>query len=295
MVPGATWIIRGRALSRVDLPEPTRPTMATDCPGSTRSVRPFRTGPGLVAQVRAGVPPATRHLERQDLVDLVIRQFLAAYLVPVGQPLDLGVVDAVRLRQEPGRRRRWFRLQLRHDNDLVNGFFAYDGRILAQVATEDDTPVFTGYVAPTFEQVSGQVVTALSLELLDNSYLLDETLAQSFQYPATVGGTPYKILSKTDPTRSIVHQLLAMAGYPVPDIISASCPEITQTVLHIAGTEGDETYRDLLDGLLEGARPVGEIGRHAVGRIFHAAVFRHRYADAALLRRCSRPGHTAIE
>jgi CO dehydrogenase nickel-insertion accessory protein CooC1 len=29
----------------------------------------------LVAQVRAGVPPATRHLDRQDLVELAIRQF----------------------------------------------------------------------------------------------------------------------------------------------------------------------------------------------------------------------------
>jgi CO dehydrogenase nickel-insertion accessory protein CooC1 len=29
----------------------------------------------LVAQIRAGVPPATRHLGRQDLVDLAIRQF----------------------------------------------------------------------------------------------------------------------------------------------------------------------------------------------------------------------------
>jgi CO dehydrogenase nickel-insertion accessory protein CooC1 len=29
----------------------------------------------LVAQVRAGVPPATRHLDRQDLVDLATRQF----------------------------------------------------------------------------------------------------------------------------------------------------------------------------------------------------------------------------
>jgi CO dehydrogenase nickel-insertion accessory protein CooC1 len=29
----------------------------------------------LVAQVRAGVPPATRHLARQDLVDLAVRQF----------------------------------------------------------------------------------------------------------------------------------------------------------------------------------------------------------------------------
>jgi CO dehydrogenase nickel-insertion accessory protein CooC1 len=32
----------------------------------------------LVAQVRAGVPPATRHLERQDFVQLAIRQFREA-------------------------------------------------------------------------------------------------------------------------------------------------------------------------------------------------------------------------
>jgi len=143
-----------------------------------------------------------------------------------------------------------FRIQLKHDNDLVNSFFAYDGRILAEITDEGGVPVFTGYIAPTFEQTTGQVVTALSLEILDNSYLLDELLAESFQYPATVGGTPYKILDTSDPDHSIIHQLLEMAGYPVPDIISASCPDITQTVLHIAGTKGDETYRELIDGLL---------------------------------------------
>lgn len=143
-----------------------------------------------------------------------------------------------------------FRVQLKHDNDLVNSFFAYDGRILAQVTDEADVPVFTGYVAPTFEQTAGQVVTSLSIELLDNSYLLDETLAESFQYPATIGSAPYKILDSTDPDHSIIHQLLEMAGYPVPGILSGSCPDITETVLHIAGTKGEETYRELIDGLL---------------------------------------------
>jgi hypothetical protein len=144
-----------------------------------------------------------------------------------------------------------FRLQLKHDNDLVNGFFVYEGRIiLAQVSREDDTPEFTGYVAPTYRQTAGEVVEALDLELLDNSYLLDEKIATSFQYPSAIGGTPLKVFDKADAAHSIVHLLLDMAGYPVPDIVSASAPNVTDTVLHVAATAEDETYRDFLDDLL---------------------------------------------
>lgn len=142
-----------------------------------------------------------------------------------------------------------YSFSLKYEATINEKIYAAAGRILIQVS-DGETPEFTGSIAPALEQTKGQIVREISLEAVDNSWLLDESLDESFQYPSTVGGTPFKILDTADTDHSIVHKLLEMAGYSIPAAIAAGCPDITDTVLHISGTKGDESYRDIIDSVL---------------------------------------------
>lgn len=89
----------------------------------------------LVAQVRAGVPPATRHLESQDLVRLAIRQFREAPVRGVravlnrvrGGPTEAFLVEALErdgpptlavLGEDPAIQEQWLRGARLESNEL---------------------------------------------------------------------------------------------------------------------------------------------------------------------------------
>lgn len=126
--------------------------------------------------------------------------------------------------------------------------------------TEDGNPipVFTGAVDLSSISIqSTRILGAVSLSAYDASYLLDENIATSFEYPSSETATP------TDPFpvsaslpiftlegESIVRNLLHMAGYADADIATDS-EEVTDTVRYVThDTEDNRTYRDFLDQLL---------------------------------------------
>ncbi|MFW5777523.1 MAG: hypothetical protein ACOCZB_09590, partial [Spirochaetota bacterium] len=143
-----------------------------------------------------------------------------------------------------------YTFQLRHDRDITDGFSNATEKIWCTVDEAGGEHVFTGWIAPTDEWTIHQVVGPRSVEALDMSYLLDEPIAQSVQYPELVTDPGYAILDSSNPSGSIVHLLLDMAGYDPSTDIDPSCPQITATVQSVAAEKGSETYREILDDLL---------------------------------------------
>ncbi len=88
----------------------------------------------------------------------------------------------------------------------------------------------------------------ISCEAVDFSVGLDKRIAQSISFPAVVDGPPFYIYKRDDPEISILYRLLELAG--LSDRIAKDAPDIPQLVRHFAATKGEETYRDLIDGLL---------------------------------------------
>jgi len=137
---------------------------------------------------------------------------------------------------------------LKHSNEFISKIAASSSDILCYIA-EQGSPVFTGKVANNFGQDIHQIKGHLNVEAVDNSYVLDEKLKYSFQYPDLVGDPGYFIFNSADQNRSIIHLLLNQVGLSALSH-AEGIPDINQRILHISGTKGDETYRSLLDDLL---------------------------------------------
>jgi len=143
----------------------------------------------------------------------------------------------------------FFAFSLKYNATVFSKLLAATDKIVTTV-TDGATPVFKGYVAPTLEARAHERVDPIELEALDNSWKLDRPIQASFAYPSTVGGTALKICDPADTGNSIVHLRLQDAGYTIATDVAASCPTISQTIEHIAGTEGERNNREILDMLL---------------------------------------------
>lgn len=142
-----------------------------------------------------------------------------------------------------------FSFSLRHDQGVVDKVRSATGNIAVYAYDPtDSSALFSGIIEPSAQQSSHQVVESLRLEAVDASHLLDEKIAASFEYPATIGAAPYKVCDPSDTAHSIFHQVVLSAGY-LPIQIAATIGN-TATVQHCAAKAGDETYREFLDGLL---------------------------------------------
>jgi hypothetical protein len=142
-----------------------------------------------------------------------------------------------------------YSFRLKHDQDITDAFANATDKIWCTV-DDGATREFTGWIAPTDSFTIDQRVGPRSVEALDMSYLLDEPISASVQYPALVTDPGFKILDKADAPNSIVHQLLTLAGYDPAVYIDSGCPNITTSVDSVTAEEGAETYRDILDDLL---------------------------------------------
>lgn len=109
----------------------------------------------------------------------------------------------------------------------------FDGRM--------DPVASTGWIEP-------DRCDPISCEAVDFSVGLDRLLSQSVSYPAVVDGPPFYIYERDAQDMSILYRLLELAG--LSDRIAKDAPDIPQLVQHFAATKGEETYRDLVDGLL---------------------------------------------
>nr|WP_319775950.1 hypothetical protein [uncultured Sphaerochaeta sp.] len=123
-------------------------------------------------------------------------------------------------------------------------------------------PVFTGNVdLGNLKQSTGSIPEQISLEIEDNSYLLDNSIEQSFEYPSdaivdssgNILADP--IFAKADPANSILVKLVMMAGYSPSDIDFTGSNDVKvgdslARIRLVYDAEEKRTYRDLLDTLL---------------------------------------------
>lgn len=139
---------------------------------------------------------------------------------------------------------------VKHDTALTAKFDAASSKIYAYAQDEESNYIITGYIAPTFSQNIRVVAEDIALEILDNSYLLDETIPEDIYLPADMDDPAWPILSTSSPLTSIVGYILDSAGYNTATIFDAGCPNIATTVEQISEQKGDRTYREFLDQLL---------------------------------------------
>jgi hypothetical protein len=140
------------------------------------------------------------------------------------------------------------RFFVKHESTTTNAIFSADQRIEFKCYETTTSNEFTGVIDTGFSQGYGQIAGPIQIEAVDNSYKLDKKIKTSFQYPSTVGGTPYFIFATSSTGTSILHALLSDAGYSSGEISSTG--SILDTVQHVAETEGERTYKQYIDGLL---------------------------------------------
>lgn len=88
----------------------------------------------------------------------------------------------------------------------------------------------------------------ISLEAVDFTEALDNTISQSVTFPAEVGAAPFWIYKRGAESASILYQLLSLAG--LANRIADDAPDIPVSILHFTATEKEVNYRELIDSLL---------------------------------------------
>lgn len=140
--------------------------------------------------------------------------------------------------------------ELKYNSALQAALFSATDWIVFNLDDSSDTALFTGVIAPTFGLRKTTNVRPIRVEAVDNSYLLDEPINTSFNYPATIGGTAYQIFNADDSSNNVIWELLEDAGYTPATDIAATAPDLTTTVEYFQGTADEETYREYIDDLL---------------------------------------------
>jgi hypothetical protein len=140
-----------------------------------------------------------------------------------------------------------FSCQLRKNSTEIDNLLAAYQKIEFKV-TEGSTYIFRGVVDNNFSQSIGNIVGPVGLEAVDNSYLLNKEIADSFAFPSTVGGSSWCIFA-TSTTKSIIHALLSTVGYDSTQI--STTRTAPKKIQQVAETEGDGTYRGFINQLLK--------------------------------------------
>lgn len=105
----------------------------------------------------------------------------------------------------------------------------------------------------SFSQRNGRIPGFLTVTIEDNSYLLDEVMASSFEYPDNddLDDEGWAVFDKANLAESIVMLRLLDAGYTIDQIDLTTSDSITEKVRRVVYDADDErTYREMLDTLL---------------------------------------------
>ena len=105
----------------------------------------------------------------------------------------------------------------------------------------------------SFSQRNGRIPGFLTVTVEDNSYLLDEAMPASFEYPENddLDDDGYAVFDKANLAQSIVMLRLLDAGYTIDQIDMENSDSITEKVRRVVYDADDErTYRDFIDTLL---------------------------------------------
>jgi hypothetical protein len=104
-----------------------------------------------------------------------------------------------------------------------------------------------------FSQKNGRIPGFVTVTVEDNSYLLDEKMDTSFEYPANddLDDTGWAVFDKNNLAQSIVMLRFLDAGYTIDQIDLTASDSITEKVRRVVYDADDErTYRDFIDTLL---------------------------------------------
>ena len=105
----------------------------------------------------------------------------------------------------------------------------------------------------SFSQKNGRIPGFVTVTVEDNSYLLDEKMDTSFEYPANddLDDTGWAVFDKANLAQSIVMLRFLDAGYTIDQIDLTASDSITEKVRRVVYDADDErTYREMLDTLL---------------------------------------------
>ena len=105
----------------------------------------------------------------------------------------------------------------------------------------------------SFSQKNGRIPGFVTITVEDNSYLLDENMPNSFEYPENedLNDEGYAVFDKSNPAESIVMLRLLDAGYTVGDIDTENSDSITEKVRRVVyDSDYERTYREFIDTLL---------------------------------------------
>ena len=140
--------------------------------------------------------------------------------------------------------------RLKYNRTLQAALFTANDWIGFRLTDDSSNALFKGVIEPNFSLSRRTNVTPISVEAVDMSYLLDEPINTSFNYPANIGDTAYQIFNADNSSTNVIWELLDDAGYTPASDIYASAPDITTQVEYFQGTALDETYRSWIDDLL---------------------------------------------
>ncbi len=135
-------------------------------------------------------------------------------------------------------------VELKYDQLLVARIMSSPAneKILCKVYYPDETPLFTGYIAPSLDLRKTKQVETISLEIRDDSWKLDLPLQSDFQQPASIADPAVTV-------RSVYEAILLEAGY---DSLSIAADGIAaaETIQMVSVEAEKYTYRQLLDSIL---------------------------------------------
>lgn len=104
-----------------------------------------------------------------------------------------------------------------------------------------------------FSQKNGRLPGFITIEVVDNSYLLDQKMKTGFEYPDNddLDDLGWAVFDTSDLTNSIVAQRIIAAGYLLADIDAVNSDSITEKVRRtVYRPTDDRTYRDYIDTML---------------------------------------------
>jgi len=135
-------------------------------------------------------------------------------------------------------------VDLKYDQLLVARIMAAEAneKIVCRVYTSDETPLFSGYIAPALDLRKAKQVETIFLEIRDASWKLDLPLQEDFQLPVSISAPPVTV-------RAAYEAILLAAGYD-SSAIAADGVLAAETVQMVSVAAEKYTYRQLLDSLL---------------------------------------------
>jgi len=135
-------------------------------------------------------------------------------------------------------------LELKYDQLLVARIMATEAneKIGCRVYTSEETPLFSGYIAPALDLRKTKQVETISLEIRDASWKLDIPLKEDFQMPTSIADPAVTV-------REVYEAILLAAGY-ASSAIAADGIAAAETIQMVSVATEKYTYRQLLDSLL---------------------------------------------